>query len=135
MTFISRMSGFKLLTRTGCFLSKAGCVGVRIHQPPTGSVAETDPGEGAVQDPTRHKIHDHTLMRTHKNSHTHAPNVKTNNNGRRTLTLTIHTLYSQVQDRHPIGATGPRNRTHAPELKSHEFPSPRGTPPQVSLMR
>ncbi|MEQ2186960.1 hypothetical protein GOODEAATRI_034201 [Goodea atripinnis] len=35
-------------------------------------------------------------MRTHKNTHTHAPNVKTNNNGRLTLTYTPH-AYSQVQ--------------------------------------
>ncbi|MED6243407.1 hypothetical protein ATANTOWER_019700 [Ataeniobius toweri] len=30
-------------------------------------------------------------MRTHKNTHTHTPNVRTHNNGRRTLTHTHHT--------------------------------------------
>ncbi|MEQ2256674.1 hypothetical protein ILYODFUR_026456 [Ilyodon furcidens] len=32
-----------------------------------------------------------TLMHTHKNTHTHTADVKTNNNGRRTLTHTPHT--------------------------------------------
>ncbi|MEQ2246435.1 hypothetical protein ILYODFUR_038411 [Ilyodon furcidens] len=40
---------------------------------------------------TKSQSHIPTLMRTHKNTHTHAPNVKTNKNGRCTLAHTPHT--------------------------------------------
>ncbi|MED6250321.1 hypothetical protein ATANTOWER_029387 [Ataeniobius toweri] len=46
-------------------------------------------------------------MRTHKNTHTHAPNVKTNSNGRRALTPTPHKFSIRPGARYPIGATSP----------------------------
>ncbi|MED6254731.1 hypothetical protein ATANTOWER_032382 [Ataeniobius toweri] len=61
-----------------------------------------DGGPKLIQEKEQSQSHIPTLMRTHKNTqhkntHTHAPNLKTNNNGCCTLTLPIHTLYSQVQ--------------------------------------
>ncbi|MEQ2200827.1 hypothetical protein XENOCAPTIV_003705 [Xenoophorus captivus] len=51
-------------------------------------------------------------MRTHKNTHTHAPNIKTNDNGRCTLTLTPPTYSTRCQ--YPIGTTSPRTQEVVP---------------------
>ncbi|MEQ2221667.1 hypothetical protein ILYODFUR_018056 [Ilyodon furcidens] len=70
-------------------------------------------------------------MRTHKNTHTHAPNVKTNDNGSRTLTYTPHT-YSQVQVPFLTWATSPQTQ--------EVFPFPPGVetgrlPQHLNLVR
>ncbi|MED6253138.1 hypothetical protein ATANTOWER_022990 [Ataeniobius toweri] len=65
--------------------------------------------------PSQSQSHIPTLMRTHKNTHTRAPNVKTHNNGHHTLTHTPHTPYSQVQV--PIPQSPPRPRRWSPSLQ------------------
>ncbi|MEQ2279533.1 hypothetical protein AMECASPLE_010533 [Ameca splendens] len=70
------------------------------HQPPAASVA----GRKLIQERkqpktqpdtknrhTQSQSHIPTIVHTHKNTHTLAPNVKTNNNGRHTLTHTPYT--------------------------------------------
>ncbi|MEQ2235603.1 hypothetical protein ILYODFUR_004009 [Ilyodon furcidens] len=81
-------------------------------------------------------------MRTHKNTHTHAPNVKTNNNGRRTLTPNTYSILPGPGADTPKGqpdpgggplpSRQPEPAQNSPNPPMNSDPNPMSTPPPMN---